>query len=435
VKLSLLYSELNDNPKLGIKEIRLKKLQNIDDLAFFGAQPLFEQNLHVGRPNVGNLESFNKNLDDIFEKRWFSNNGEYVQKLEAEFCQLLQVKNCIAVTNATIGLMMLSKALNLKGEVIVPSYTFIATAHALALQGITPIFCDVDPITQNIDLSKIEALINHKTTGILGVHLWGRPCDVDSLQTLAQKYKIKLFFDAAHAVGCTYKGKMVGGFGNAEVFSLHATKIINAFEGGIISTNDDSIAAQCRLLRNFGFSNLDQVEGLGFNGKMTEVSAAMGLSSLSQLPIFINRNLENYNEYKKQLASIPSLQLLDYDPNEKNNYHYIATKWTNDGFLNRDDLVLILHKENIRVRKYYYPGCHRSQPYVSTNKYHLPVTDKLAATSLCFPNGESVSKTEIQAIAELINFIYLNRTKISSRIKKRDHDEKNFLHSSPSLPK
>lgn len=185
--------------------------------------------------------------------------------------------------NATVALEIASRALNLHGEVIVPSYTFIATAHALQWQEITPVFCDIDPATHNIDPTKIERLITPRTTGIIGVHVWGRGCDTEAIEEIAARRNLKLMYDASHGFACSKGGRMLGTFGECEVFSFHATKFLNCFEGGAVVTNNDDLAEKMRLMRNFGFQGFDNVVYLGVNGKLTEIHAAMGLTNLEAI--------------------------------------------------------------------------------------------------------------------------------------------------------
>ena len=187
--------------------------------------------LHVGRPNMGNRKDFLKRVDEILDRRWLSNHGPVVQEFEKRIAEILGVKHVVAMCNATAGIEIACHALGLKGEVIVPSYTFIATAHALQWQGITPIFADMDPVTHNIDPERIEALITPRTTGIVGVHVWGRACDTDAIEKIAAKHKLKVMYDASHAFGCSHRGRKIGSFGECEVFSFHATKFINSLEG------------------------------------------------------------------------------------------------------------------------------------------------------------------------------------------------------------
>ncbi len=209
--------------------------------------------------------------------------------------------------NATIALEIAARALDLKGEVLLPSFTFIATAHALQWQGITPVFVDIDPRTHNIDPAAIERHITPRTTGIIGVHLWGRPCDTASLEAVAARHNLPVFYDAAHAFACSHEGRMIGGFGACEVFSFHATKFLNSFEGGAVVTNDADLAHRMKLMRNFGFVDYDRVDYVGTNGKMNEICAAMALVSLDALPDFIAINRRNYEAYGRGLDGLPGL--------------------------------------------------------------------------------------------------------------------------------
>jgi len=199
-------------------------------LAVLGGQPAFSKCLHVGRPNLGNRQRLQQRLNEILDRDWLTNNGPVVREFESRIAAFLGVKHCIAICNATVALEITIRAAGLAGEVIVPSYTFIATAHALQWQEITPVFCDLDPRTHNIDPARVEELITPRTAGVIGVHVWGRPCPIDELTALCQKHQLTLMFDAAHAFGCSYQGRMIGGFGLAEVLSFHVTKFLNTFE-------------------------------------------------------------------------------------------------------------------------------------------------------------------------------------------------------------
>ena len=198
--------------------------KKLDGLAIFGGVPAFREKLHVGRPNIGDRGRLLERINDLLDRRWLTNDGPFVQELERRISEVLAVKHCIAMSNGTVAMEIAIRALGLTGEVIVPSFTFVATAHALQWQEITPVFCDVEPQTFNIDPNLVKELITPRTTGITGVHLWGRPCDAEALTAVACSHNLKLLFDAAHAFGCSYKGRMIGNFGDAEVFSFHATK-------------------------------------------------------------------------------------------------------------------------------------------------------------------------------------------------------------------
>lgn len=353
---------------------------------------------HVGLPNVGDRSHFLEQVNDILDKKWLTNSGEYCQAFEASICELLRVKHCIAMCNGTVALEIASRALDMDGEVIVPSFTFAATAHSLQWQGITPVFCDVDLSTHNIDTDAIEALISPRTSGILAVHLWGRPCNTDRLSQIAQKHNLKLLFDASHAFGCSHNGMKIGNFGDAEVFSFHATKFINTLEGGCITTNDRTLAEKLRLMRNFGFIGYDNVEYLGINGKMNEVSAAMGLTNLRSMAQFTEQNRSNYLRYKKRLSEIKNLALVEFDEDQTPNYQYIVADLSKTGAV-RDDIVKTLHAHQILARRYFYPGCHRMKPYKGKH-VTLPNTESLSDALVVLPNSASMNDSDIDYICD-----------------------------------
>jgi dTDP-4-amino-4,6-dideoxygalactose transaminase len=395
-----------------------------DDLAVFGGTPSFSDHLHVGRPNLGNRQRFLDLIYDMLDRRWFSNEGPYVQELERRIAAMLGVKHCVAMCNGTIALEIAIRALELKGEVIVPSFTFIATAHSLQWQEITPVFCDIDPQTHHIDPKQVEKMITPRTTGILGVHTWGRPCDIDALSEIAGKYHLKLLFDAAHAFACSHHDKMIGNYGNVEVFSFHATKFFNTLEGGAAVTNDDVLADKIRLMKNFGFAGLDNVIFIGTNGKMNEASAAMGLTNLESLEEFIAENKRNYECYRFCLECIPGISLLQYDEGEKRNYHYIILEIDEieDG-LSRDELQKVLWAENILARRYFYPGCHRMEPYRSNSPHtHLQLkeTEKVAQRVLSLPTGAMINPQSIETICQIIRLAVENGKDIRKHFKSEE---------------
>ena len=381
-------------------------------LALLGAQPEFSDLLHVGRPNIGHRQALMARLNDVLDRRWLSNDGPMVKEFEQRISEFVGVKHCVAMCNATIALEIAIRALGLKDEVIVPSYTFVATAHALQWQEITPVFADIDPQTYNLDPVAIERLITPRTTGIIAVHVWGRPCDVDAIETIAQARKLKTMYDAAHAFGCSRQGKMIGGFGACEVLSFHATKFLNSFEGGAVVTNDDTLAEKLRLMRNFGFAGYDRVIYLGINGKMTEVCAAMGLTSMETIDSVLETNLRNYEAYCEGLDGLPGISVIRYDRSERNNYHYIVVEVDPAlAPLNRDELVEVLHSENILARKYFWPGCHRMEPYISQQPNAallLPETERIAASILLLPTGQAVNAKTAQVICKIIKTAFTN---------------------------
>jgi dTDP-4-amino-4,6-dideoxygalactose transaminase len=364
------------------------------------------EDLLVGRPNIGNLDVFYKKTHEILASRWLSNNGAVVQELEKKLCDYLGVRNCIPVCNATVGLQICVHALGLTGEVITTPYTFIATAHALQCEGIRPVFADIKSATHNLDPQAVEAAITSQTKAILGVHVWGRPCEPEALQEIADHHGIPLMFDAAHAFGCSHNGRMIGNFGNCEVFSFHATKFFNTFEGGAIATNDDELAAKIRLMKNFGFSGMDNVVHLGTNAKMSEIHAAMGIACFDVLDNILSANKSHYEHYRERLSDLPNLHFCSYDDVEQSNYQYIVIEIDNEICpVDRDSLMMHLHADGIMARRYFHPGCHNMEPYASLYsdiQQKLPIADKLTSRTLILPTGTALTADDVDRVCDSI---------------------------------
>jgi dTDP-4-amino-4,6-dideoxygalactose transaminase len=396
----------------------MKTFRTYQDLSIAGAPPAFAQPLHVGRPNIPNREAFLRRVNEILDRSWLTNDGPMVQEFEAALARYLGVKHCVAMCNGTVAMEIAIRALDLRGEVITPSFTFVATAHALQWQEITPVFCDVDPATHNMDPACVERLITPRTTGIIGVHVWGRACAVDDLQTIADRHGLKLMFDAAHAFGCSHAGRMLGSFGHCEVFSFHATKFFHSFEGGAVATNDDALAAKLRLMRNFGFKGADTVIYIGTNGKMTEVCAAMGITGLEEIDQMIAVNRRHYERYAKGLEDVPGLRLVQYSGVDRTNYQYVVVEVGEAFGVSRDDLVAILRAENVLARRYFYPGCHEMQPYRSFFPHAgllLPNTIALCKRVLLLPTGCAMDENAVQQVARLLQFVALHSEEVSER--------------------
>ncbi len=398
-----------------------REKKTIDDLAIFGGNPLFDEPLHVGRPNVGDIDATLARFRDILESRWFTNFGPYVREFEQRICEFTGAKHCVSVCNATIGLEIAARAAGFRNEIIVPAFTFVATAHAMAWQGMTPVFCDIDPATHNIDPEQVESLITPNTGGICATHLWGQPCNTDALETIAKRHDLPLIFDAAHAFGSTYHGKHIGNFGEAEVFSFHATKVISTFEGGAIVTNNAELAEKARLMTNFGFAGRDNVIYLGTNGKMSEVSAVMGLSMLDALPSIVQRNRENHALYAEHLKDIPGIGLVTYQEAQTNMHHYVVTEVAADTFgLRRDELLAVLEAERIMARRYFFPGCDMMAPYHSHSApdargRNLGATRQTCDSVLVLPTGPLLSQAQVRRICSLISFAREHAEQIRSR--------------------
>jgi dTDP-4-amino-4,6-dideoxygalactose transaminase len=344
----------------------------------------------------------------MLDLRWLTNDGPFVQDLESQIRGYLGVRHCITTCNGTVALEIAIRALGLTGEVIVPSFTFVATAHALQWQEITPVFCDIDACSHTLDPQTVERMITPRTTGILGVHIWGGPCDTAALSDIARRRNLELLFDASHAFGCSHRNRMIGNFGRAEVFSFHATKVFHTFEGGAIVTNDDQLAAKIRLMKNFGFAGYDNVIYIGTNGKMSEVSAAMGLTCLESLDDFIAVNRSHYEQYREELRGLPGVRVFPHSESEKRNYHYMVLEIDGEeAGISRDLLLKVLQGENVLARRYFYPGCHRMEPYRSYFPHAgllLPETEALADRVLVLPTGTALGRREVAEVCELLRF-------------------------------
>jgi len=382
-----------------------KTIRSKADLAINGAPPAFEQPLHVGRPNIGDREAFLQRVNQILDNQWLTNNGPMVQEFEQRIAARLGVQHCIAMCNGTIALEIAIRALGLHGEVIIPSWTFIATAHALHWQGITPVFADIDPVTHNLDPAAVRRMITPRTSGIIGVHVWGRAAPIDELQAIADEHGLKLLFDAAHAFGSSYKGQTIGRFGTCEVLSFHATKSFNTFEGGAVVTNDDELAEAMRLMRNFGFSGYDNVIHPGTNGKMIEVCAAMGLTNLDGHAGVVASNRSNHTAYRAALADIRGISVLSYDLAGNNSHHYVVIEADKSCSVTRDQIVEALQAENILARKYFWPGTHKMKPYRDLFPHAellLPNSRAVSERVVVLPNGSDLTLENITQIGTVI---------------------------------
>jgi len=385
----------------------LNKKISIEQFAISGGKPFFEEKRHVNKPSTPNKQKYTKLIEQVFQSGVYSNNGPLVQELEEKIARHLGVRHCVLSNNGTLALALLLIALDIKGHVIVPSFTFISTPHLLNLFGITPIFCDIDKNSHNLSIQHCEALVSEKTTAIIATHLWGIACNVEGLQKLADKKGVQLVFDASHSFGCKTNNQYIGGNGIAEFFSFHATKFFHTFEGGCITTNDTVLAKKLKEVRNFGFIGYDKVAGLGINAKMTEVCAAAGLVNLTSLEQTLKKTQENYLLYKEHLNDIPGISLIRYDLRETNS-HYIVLTINEDEFgLKRDKIIEILHKENVIARRYFYPGCHKMKLRSGSSETRLAITETLADKIMLLPGGASITEQDILAVCSLLKKIYL----------------------------
>lgn len=390
-------------------------------LAIFGGKPLFQISLHVNQPNVEGREIFQSYLDSAWDARWFTNDGPNVRELENKLRKYLQVGHCVLTSSGTAAMALIVQALNLEGEVIIPSFTFISTPHVLQMAGIKPIFCDIDSKNSNISWRHCEELITPDTSAVIGTHVWGNACNITRLQDICLKENIHLLFDAAHAFGCTHGREPIARFGTAEIFSFHATKTFHTFEGGAITTNDDALASQLRKLRNFGFDGYDRVEIVGTNAKMSEVHAAMGLANLASIDSIMLANKACHNSYFSRLKPIPGITMCSPKSGEKSNYQYIVANVCSKEFgLRRDQLLRVLHAENILARRYFYPGAHQCEPYRTLYPHttkHLPNTTEISNQVILLPGGTSIDEDRVSKICDLVRFVFNNSEVILEKLK------------------
>jgi dTDP-4-amino-4,6-dideoxygalactose transaminase len=383
----------------------MKKQQK--DFAILGSVPRFETTIPIGQLYFPSWDRYEAAFRGIFERQYYINNGPLLTELEDKLQRFLGVKHAICVTNATFGLMMAVDALELSGKVVMPSFTFIASAQSLSWSGIEPVFCDVNPATHQIDMDKIDALLDERVTGIMGVNLWGGACDPVALEKYAQSHGLKLYFDSAHAFGCTVGNTRVANFGSLEVFSFHATKVLSAAEGGCICTNDDDLADRLRCIRpSYGDNKSVRITKVA-NARMSEAQAAIALMSLEDFPQNQQKNEMLFRKYQERLGHIPGIKLVMPAGVTFSNYQYVVCEVDEHIFgLSRDSLIAVLKAENVNARRYFYPGTHRSAGFVDNlNQYanSLPVTDRLCASCIQLPVGALVDGDAVSTICELID--------------------------------
>jgi len=365
-----------------------------------------EDNIYITQPFLPPLEEFQDYLKVIWDKKWLTNNGEFHQQFEKELAKYLNVPYVSLFTNGTLALVTALQALNIKGEVITTPYTFVATSHALVWNNIKPIFVDVEPVYGNLDPNKIERAITDKTTAILPVHVYGNPCDTEKIQNIADKFNLKVIYDAAHAFGVTQNNISILNKGDLSILSFHATKVFNTFEGGAIISHSSEMKHHIDNLKNFGFRGETTVEEVGINGKMSEFNAALGLLQLK----YINRAIEKRKQvadiYYKKLSNINGLRLITHRENIKWNYAYFPIFVDESEYqLSRDKLYEKLKRNNIFGRRYFYPLISEFPMYKdlpSAEPTNLQVAYKLSRQVICLPIYPNLKEKEIEYICNLI---------------------------------
>ncbi len=374
------------------------------DLAVLGGARAFAEPLHVGRPNLGDRAAFTRMVEDVLDRRWLTNDGPLVREFEEQVASISEARHCIAVANGTLAATLLLDTMGLRGSAVVPSFTFIATPHAAEWAGLDAVFADIEEDTHHLYQSSVTSALTHETAVVVGVHLWGGILDAKSLD-ISELDGIPLVYDAAHAFGSTLHGRGIGAHGVASTLSFHATKFINTFEGGAVLTDDDALAAELRLRRNFGFAGYDEVTRLGTNAKLNEVSAAQGLSMLAVMQHIVEHNHAVLERYRNRLAQVPGITL--WDPGAtRTNGQYVVTQVDAEEFgLSRDELVDALWADNVRARRYFYPGCHRMSPYRERGSDvadSLQATERVAKQVMVLPTGTAMTLADVTVVCDLI---------------------------------
>ena len=353
--------------------------------------------IYVTQPSLAPLDEYMKILEGVWERSILTHNGPLVQQLEKDLCEKLNIPSLVAVSNGTIALQMAIKALELNGEIITTPFTWIATVSAIKWEGCTPVFCDIDPDTLNIDVTKIESLVTDKTVAIMPVHVFGNPCDVDAIETIAQKHHIKVIYDGAHAIGSTYNRKSLLEYGDITATSLHATKLLNTAEGGACISTNSELQEKLKRIRFFGHNEAKDIVEDGFNGKMTEVHAALGIANLKYYDDVLNDRKEKYKLYKDGLSGTPGCQFQSIIHGESN-YSYFPIILNSENKLLR--VTEALNTKNIFPRRYFYPSVNTYSSIVDLKK--CPVSENISKRILCLPLYWKLPLKDIERIINII---------------------------------
>lgn len=354
----------------------------------------------VTAPLLPSIEEFNDLLKEIWESKWITNNGTFHQQLEKALCEYLKVPYISLFTNGTLPLITALQALRITGEVITTPYSFVATTHSLWWNGIKPVFVDIDPATGNIDPDKIEAAITPKTTAIMPVHVYGKPCDTERIQAIADKYGLKVIYDAAHAFGVEVNGESILKAGDMSTLSFHATKVYNTIEGGALVMHDEKTKKRIDYLKNFGFANEVEVVAPGINSKMDEMRSAYGLLNLKQVNAAIEARHQVAIQFREALRTLEGIRFMDDMPGVKHNYSYFPIFVDAEKYgMTRDELYFKMKEQNVLGRRYFYPlisefSTYRGLP--SATKENLPNAHQMADSVICLPMHHELSTEDIE---------------------------------------
>lgn len=365
----------------------------------------FETPILVTKSAMPSLQHYMEYLQEIWNTRILTNNGPLHTRLEKKLEEYLKVPNVTMFTNGHLGLDCAIRALNLKGEVITTPFTFVSTTHAISMNGLKPVFCDIKMSDYTMDESKIEGLINENTCAIVPVHVYGHPCNVEKIQEIADKYHLAVIYDAAHAFGVEVDGKGIAEFGDLSMFSFHATKVFNTIEGGAVTYRNGEYKKQLNLLKNFGISGPEDIDIIGLNAKMNEFQAAMGLANLETIDEKILNRKQAYTTYLEKLAEVPGLRFVKLADNITQNYSYMPVLVEEDKFgKTRDQLFDALAEYNVFARKYFYPLISNTEAYADVDA-DVPVAQYVSDRILCLPLYGDMTVAEVMQICDIIREI------------------------------
>ncbi|MEE0974671.1 MAG: DegT/DnrJ/EryC1/StrS family aminotransferase [Muribaculaceae bacterium] len=356
----------------------------------------------VTSPLLPDLEDFNLMLKEIWSSKWITNNGSFHRQLEAALCEYLKVPYISLFTNGTLPLITALQALNISGEVITTPFSFVATTHSIWWNGIKPVFVDIDPLTCNIDPDKIEAAITPRTTAIMPVHCYGNPCDTARIQAIADKYGLKVIYDAAHAFGVDVNGKSLLEAGDMSTLSFHATKVYNTIEGGALVMHDEQTKKRIDFLKNFGFAGETEVVAPGINGKIDEMRSAYGLLALKIVDDAIDARRQVALKYREALKDVKGIRFFDESEGVKHNYSYFPIFINAQEYgMTRDELYFKMKENNVLGRRYFYPLISSFSTYKgldSASVKNLPVANMLADQVICLPMHHDLSENDVERV-------------------------------------
>lgn len=366
----------------------------------------FNEMIPVTSPLLPDLDEFHEMLKEIWKSRWITNNGNFHKQLEKELAEYLKVPYLSLFTNGTLPLITALQALHITGEVITTPYSFVATTHALWWNGIKPVFVDIDLATGNMDPEKIEAAITPRTTAIMPVHVYGKPCNIKAIQEIADKYGLKIIYDAAHAFGVEVNGDSLLNAGDMSTLSFHATKVYNTIEGGALVMHDEKMKKRIDYLKNFGFADEITVVGSGINGKMDEIRAAYGLLNLHQVDAAIEARHQVAVKYRKELRNVEGISFFDDMAGVKHNYSYFPIFVEAEKYgMTRDELYSKMKEQNVLGRRYFYPLISTFSTYRgldSASPSNLPNAHKMANSVICLPMYHNLKESEIEKVINII---------------------------------